>query len=78
MADAKRKKITAESHQTKKCPSCYTYISLDAEVCPSCKSKVGGVDKHGLATKRVDWGSYLICILAWITFGVYAWFAFFR
>jgi hypothetical protein len=78
MVKLKDGKITEESHVTKKCPSCYTYVPLDAIVCPSCKAKIGRVDKHGMATKRVEWGSYVICILAWITFGVYAWFAFFK
>lgn len=77
MANLKQGKITEQSHVTKKCPSCYTHVSLDAKICPSCKSKVGMVDKHGMATKRVDWGSYVICILAWITFAVYVYFAFF-
>ena len=78
MANSKQGKTTEASHVTKKCPSCYTYISLDAEICPSCKAKVGMVDKHGMASKRVDWGSYVICIVAWIGFCIYAWFAFFK
>jgi hypothetical protein len=78
MADPKLKKITEESHTSKKCPSCYAYIALDAQKCPHCKAKVGMVDKHGMASKRVDWRSYIICILAWIVLGVYVWFAFLR
>lgn len=78
MEKSKQEKITEKSHVTKKCPSCYTHINLDARVCPSCKSKVGMVDRHGMATKRIDWGSYFICALAWITFAVYVWFAFLK
>jgi hypothetical protein len=77
MAEQKIKTITEQSHVTKKCPQCYTYIPLNALQCPSCKTKVGKVDKHGMATKRVDWGSYVICILAWLTLAIYVWFAFF-
>ena len=68
-------KVTEASHVTKKCPSCYTHVPLDAKICPSCKSKVGMVDRHGMASRRVEWGKYIIAILAWITFGVYVWFA---
>ena len=78
MVILKQGKVTEESHVTKKCPSCYTYIALDAEVCPSCKKKVGMVDRHGMASKRVEWGKYLIAILSWITFGVYAYFALYK
>ena len=77
MVILKQGKVTEASHVTKKCPSCYTYVPLDAKICPSCKAKVGMVDRHGMASKRVEWGKYLICILSWITFGVYVWFAFF-
>ena len=76
MVILKQGKVTEESHVTKKCPSCYAYISLDAQTCPSCKAKVGMVDRHGMASKRVEWGKYVIAILSWITFGVYVWFAF--
>ena len=62
---------------SKKCPQCYTHIPLDAEICPSCKNKVGLVDDHGMATRRIDWMSYIICFLAWLALGLYIWFAFF-
>jgi len=65
-------------HITKKCPQCYTYIPLKAEICPSCKTRVGKVDRHGMATKRIEWTSYLICFLAWLAFGLYVFFAFFK
>lgn len=78
MPKTQRNANVDQSHVTKKCPECYTYIPLDATTCPSCKAKVGIVDKHGMATKGTDWVSYLICILAWLTLAVYIWFAFFR
>jgi len=78
MAKSQRDSEAESSHITKKCPQCFTYIPLDATICPSCKAKVGGVDKHGMASKGTDWGSYLICILAWLTLAIYVWFAFFK
>jgi len=62
---------------SKKCPNCFTHIPLDAEKCPSCKKTVGMVDDHGMATRRVDWMSYIICLLAWLALGLYIKFAFF-
>ena len=62
---------------SKKCPHCYVHIPLDAEKCPACKKTVGMVDKHGMATRRVDWMSYIICFLAWLALGLYIKFAFF-
>jgi len=64
--------------QTKKCPDCFTHLSLDATVCPYCKKKVGKVDHQGMAKKPVDWKAYLICLLCWAGFGLYMWWAFFR
>ena len=69
--------IRKEPHVSKKCPNCYVHMHLDAEVCPSCKNKVGLIDKHGMATKRTDWVSYVICFLAWLALGLYIKFAFF-
>ena len=62
---------------SKKCPNCYVHIPLNVEICPSCKKRVGMVDKHGMATRRVDWMSYIICFLAWLALGLYIKFAFF-
>jgi hypothetical protein len=78
MAKSKHDISAEQSHITKKCPQCFTYIPLDVSKCPSCKARVGRVDKHGMATSSTDWGSYLICFLAWVTLAVYIWFAFFR
>lgn len=78
MAESKRDISPEKSYITKKCPLCFTYIPLDSLKCPSCKARVGSVDKHGMATKSTDWGSYLICFLAWAVLAIYVWFAFFR
>ena len=78
MAKPKHDIGAEQSHITKKCPQCFTYMPLDALKCPYCKTRVGGVDKHGMATKSTDWGSYLACILAWAILAGYIWFVFLR
>ena len=35
----------------KKCPYCYSSMDLRATVCPSCKKKVMGADKNGVARR---------------------------
>ncbi len=65
------------AHATKKCPYCYTHLSLDAKICFSCKRKVGKVEKHGMAKIPVDWISYIVCLIAWLGFFLYIWWAFF-
>ena len=62
---------------TKKCPYCYTHLPLDVKICFSCKKKVGKVEKHGMAKKPVDWISYIVCLIAWLGFFLYMWWAFF-
>jgi hypothetical protein len=78
MVKSKSDSSAEQSHIIKKCPECYTYIPLDAIKCPSCKARVGRVDRHGMATKHVNWGSYFTCFLAWVALAIYVWFAFFR
>ena len=68
--------VRQEPHVSKKCPYCYVHMKLEAETCPSCKRKVGMIDKHGMATRRIEWGKYIICILSWLTLAVYIKFAF--
>lgn len=70
--------VKKEPIVSKKCPHCYVHIPLDVLKCPSCKKTVGMVDKHGMATRRVDWMSYIICFLAWLAFFMYIKFAFFK
>ena len=62
---------------TKKCYECFTHLPLDAEVCPSCKRKVGKVDKIGIAAKPTDWKGYIICLLIWIGLAIFIWKGFF-
>ncbi len=63
---------------SKKCPECYEYIPLDAKVCKSCKTKVGEIDKHGMAKRKTNWEANITAIVAWIIFFLYIWWAFIR
>lgn len=63
-------------HATKKCPECYTYVSLRTTKCPSCNTRLGEVEKHGMAKKTVDWNAYLLAFLAVLGFVIYIWWAF--
>ncbi len=65
-------------HLTKKCPQCYTYLPLHAQVCSACQSKVGDVDKLGFAEKPIDWWGYLLAGASIAGFAVFMWWAFFR
>jgi len=71
-------KSTRQSRATKRCPECFTELSLDAKICFSCNQKVGKLGKHGLAKKPFNWLSYVICILSWLGFCLYIWWAFIR
>lgn len=53
-------------------------MALEERVCSACGIRVGKVDRFGMARKPTDWKSYLICFLAWLGFGLYIWWAFFR
>jgi len=68
----------ALARKMKKCPNCLTYISLDDEKCPACKSRVGKIGKDGIAKRPVNWTSYIRAMLLWVIFGLYIWWAFFR
>ncbi len=61
---------------SKKCPECYHYLSLEAQVCPTCGARVGKVDRFGMARLATNWKSYLVCILAWVGLGLYVRWAF--
>lgn len=64
-------------YATKRCPECYAYVSLRLNQCPSCKSKLGEVDAHGMAKRTVNWSAYLSAFLALLALGIYIWWAFF-
>ena len=75
--DQKGSKSERNKYVTKKCPHCYEYLPLHAKVCTACQKKVGDVDKLGFAEDTVDWGRYLIALIAIVVFIVFAWWGFF-
>ena len=64
-------------HVAKKCHECYTYVPLKAEVCPSCKTRLGKVSRHGFAERITDWKSYVSFFVALVVFLIFCWYAFF-
>jgi hypothetical protein len=68
---------SAPGYVSKKCHECYTYVPLDAQICPSCKVRLGKVGPHGMAGKVTNWKAYLAFIVALVVFLVFCRFAFF-
>ena len=66
------------AYATKRCPECYAYVSLRVTRCPSCKSRLGEVDSHGMAKRTVNWTAYLSAFFAVLVLGTYIWWAFVR
>ena len=64
-------------YPSKKCPECYTYAPLESRICPSCKARLGKVDKHGMASRTTNWKANIICIIAWLIFAIFVKYAFF-
>lgn len=62
---------------SKKCHGCYTYVPLDAKVCPSCGMRLGKVGAHGMAQKVIDWKGYLAFLVAFAAFVIFCLYAFF-
>lgn len=65
-------------HITKKCPECLGRVPLDMKICEFCKTKLGDVDKGGLATRPVNWKSYIVFFLTLAGLGLYIWWAFLK
>lgn len=63
---------------SKKCHSCYAYVPLDADICPSCKARLGKVGKHGMADRLTDWKAFIGFIFALLAFIIFIKFAFFK
>ena len=63
-------------HSTKRCPECYEYVSLRTNKCPSCNTRLGNVENHGMAKRVTDWLSYGLAIVALLALGIYIWWAF--
>ncbi|NOY67958.1 MAG: hypothetical protein GXP53_00475 [Deltaproteobacteria bacterium] len=72
----RKKKGPKPVYQAKRCPECNENMPLKAVRCPSCKVRVGGVDRYGKARKGIGWFSYLFCILSWVAFIYYIKWAF--
>ena len=62
----------------KRCPYCFTSLSLDADVCIGCHKRVCEVDRYGLAKRPVNYLGYLAAVMWVVIFIVYIWFAFIR
>jgi len=62
---------------SKKCHSCYEYVPLEAEKCPSCKVRLGKVGAHGMAETVTDWHSYVKFAVALIALLIFCKYAFF-
>lgn len=65
-------------HVAKKCHECYTYVPLEAEICPSCKARLGEVTRHGFARRLTDWKAYTSFVIALIIFLIFCWYAFLK
>ncbi len=78
MVNSKRDVDGETMNVSKKCPYCFTYMSLKVLSCPSCKEKVGPVDKYGMASKITDYRSYFISFAASIALIVFLYYAFFK
>lgn len=63
---------------TKRCYACGTHLKVDVEHCHSCKKRVGPPDENGMAKKPFNWAGYGLSIVAWVVFGGYIWWAFFK
>jgi hypothetical protein len=63
----------------KRCPQCFSSLTMDEMVCPSCNQKLkASINKHGYAKKPVNWHAYLMCLLSWAGMALYIWWAFFK
>ncbi|WP_300667801.1 hypothetical protein [Desulfoluna sp.] len=74
MGKAKAKRVFT----FKRCPYCFTNLSLTAETCLGCHKRVGKVDRFGLAKKPINYLGYLAAFM-WVGIFIgYIWFAFIR
>ena len=64
-------------YPSKKCPECYTYIPLDALICPYCATRVGKIEAGGMASRRTNWKTNIVCIVTWLIFFLFIKYAFF-
>lgn len=64
-------------YSSKKCPECYEYVPLEANICPSCKTRLGKVQEHGMAERLTNWKGYILCGILWLILAIYLKWAFF-
>ena len=68
----------SQRYVTKKCPECFTHLSLNTNKCPSCNTKLGQVDKLGFASRPFDWSGYLIAFVSIVGLCLFVWWGFFK
>jgi hypothetical protein len=63
----------------KRCPECFTNLSVEIKECPFCGQKVKkSIDRHGYAKKVTNWKSYISFLLSLAIFIAFIWWAFFK
>ena len=77
MAEYQKPQKEGPGYVSKKCHGCYTYVPLDADICPSCKVRLGKVGSHGMAQKVTDWKAFLAFLVAFAAFLIFCLYAFF-
>ena len=77
MARPPRNDDSGPGYVSKKCHSCYTYVPLDATVCPYCKVRLGDIGQHGMAEKVTDWKAFFAFLVAFAAFVIFCVYAFF-
>ena len=65
------------THATKRCPECYEYMALHATRCPHCNIRLGDVEPHGMAKRRIKWKTYFSALVACAALAAYIYWAFF-
>jgi hypothetical protein len=63
----------------KHCPFCHIHLGLDEKECYACGKTVGEYSpKTGRTKMPIQWRLYIECLITWLAFGFYVWWAFFR
>jgi len=76
MAKPAPKNDGGPGYVSKKCHACYTYVPLEADVCPYCKVRLGKLGQHGMAEKITDWKAYIAFVVAFAAFVIFCIYAF--
>lgn len=71
-------KNTSNKYRVKKCPECFTVLSIDALRCDFCNQKVGAANDIGIAKLPVDWMSYFHAFIAISAFCFFIWWVFLK